>query len=63
MHQANGIFRGLFPIVVDALYQGTGAVPNSNNSYFYFAHSFVYLLYKHRPEDPGLSSPGMIGRP
>ena len=45
MHQANGILRGLFPVVVDALYQRTGAVSNSNNSDSYIAHDFLGLLY------------------
>ncbi len=63
MHQANGILLDLFPIVVDALYQRTGAISNSNNSYFYIAHGFIRLLYKHRPGNSGLASPGMEGCP
>ena len=45
MHQTDGIFWVLFRVVVDALYQGAGAVSNSSDSDLDLIHVFHCLLY------------------
>jgi hypothetical protein len=46
MHQAGGVLWILSAVIVNPLYQGTGAIADSDNGYFDLIHLFHLFLHE-----------------